>query len=360
MLLIFKEVFLFNFEMEIDYLIGSKETFLNFLDSIGLYDKVAILTHNDLDGLASGLFLEKILEAKGIKVNYIDFLDIKSDMVKEASLKLNEEGINKVFFADIGVDDIDFEGFEDLRREKNVLLIDHHPIGENVKDFTNIIKAASGDCIALVTFVLGEGLIDYELWGWLVSSAIFADYAFRSEKNMRFLQSFYPDVTVENLSSTVPGMNARKISSALIYYKNDIKYVYNLVKERNIDELTEIHELIEDEVYKLVDDFSINKKYFPKNDIYFYEVHSNFDVLSYLTTLVAGAEPEKNFIFMYKTKGIVKFSARSSSAKIDMGKLLKKGVQDLEGADGGGHIRAAGAKVPEEYVETFKKRVLEE
>jgi len=344
--------------MEMNYEIGSKETFFEFLDSIGLYDKVAVLTHNDLDGLASGLFLEKILEAKGIKVNYIDFLDIKPNMVKEVSLKLNEENITKVFFADMGVDDLDFDGFEELRREKDVLLIDHHPTSEKVKDFKNIIKLASEYCVAHAVFVFGEGLIDYEQWGWLVSSAIFADYTFHFEKNFRFLQSFYPNVTKENLSSSALGLNARKISSALIYYKNDIKHVYNLVKERNLEELTEVYELIEEEVYRIVDDFSEKKIYFPENEIYFYEIDSKFDVLSYVTTLVAGAEPDKNFVFMYRNKEIVKFSARSSNAKIDMGKLMKKGVNGFIGADGGGHFRAAAAKVPEEYLEKFKKRVL--
>jgi len=346
--------------MDLNYLIGSKKTFLDFLDSIGLYDKVAILTHNDLDGLASGLFLEKILEAKGIKVNLIKFLDIRGDMVKEISIELNELGITKVFFSDLNIESIDFEGFEELRREKDVFLIDHHPTGENLKDLKNIVKTISEDCSGLTTFVLGEELIDSELWGWLVCSAIFADYAFRSEKNLKFIQLFYPEVTLENISSSVPGMNARRISSSLIYYKNDINYVYNLVKERKIDELSEIHELIEEEVYKLVDDFSENKEYYSEKDIYFYEVKSRFDVLSYVATLVGGAEPDKNFIFMYKTKDFVKFSGRSSNSKIDMGKLMAEGVEGFPASDGGGHIPAAAAKIPEEYVEEFKKRVLGE
>lgn len=344
--------------MNIDYLVGSKRDFLDFLDSIGLYDKVAILTHNDLDGLASGLFLEKILEVKGIKVDYIQFLDIRSDMVKEASVKLNELGITKVFFSDLNVESIDYEGFEDLKREKGVFLIDHHPTRENIKDISNMVKTSSEDCAALVTFVLGGDFLDSELWGWLVCSAIFADYAFRSEKNLKFVQSFYPEVTLENISSSIPGLNARRISSALIYYRNDIQYVYNLVKERNIDELSEIHELIEEEVYKMVDNFSENKEYYPQNEIYFYEIKSRFDILSYVATLIGGTDPEKNFLFMYRTKDFVKFSARSSGLKLDMGHLMNEGTEGLPNSEGGGHVPAAAAKVPEEYVEIFKERIL--
>lgn len=342
--------------MDITFLKGSKKGFLDFLDSIGLYDKVAILTHTDLDGIASGLFLEKILEARGVKVDYINFLEIKRDMVKEVSIILKEKGITKVFFSDLNVESIDSEGFNELREEKDVFLIDHHPINPDF-DSPNIIKAVSEDCCALVTFVLGEGYIEYESWGWLVSAAIFADYAFRSEKNFQFMKSFYPELSIEDLSSSVPGLNARRISSTLIYYKNDIKHVYDMVKEKNMDEIIEIHELIEEEVYRIVDDFEKEKKYFPEKDIYFYEIKSRFDVLSYVATLIAGYNPEKNFIFMYKTKEHAKFSARSSNSKIDMGKLMGETVQGLSGADGGGHIPAAAARVLLSDEETFLKRI---
>ncbi len=344
--------------MELDYVFGSKDDFTKFIDSIGLYDKVAVLTHIDLDGLASGFFLEQILNAKGIKVDYMDFLDIKEDMVHEVSIKLREKGISKVFFSDINVESIDFEGFEELREEIDVFLIDHHPTGEKLENKKNIIKTVSEDCSALAIFSLGEEFIDSESWGWLVCAAIFADYSFRSEKNFEFLKSFYPEVQMDQLSSSIPGVNARRISSSLIYYRNDIFYVYNLIKEKKLEELSEIHELIEEEVYKIVDDFDENKEYYPKNDIYYYEIKSRFDVLSYVATLIAGSDPDRNFIFVYREKGFVRISARSSNSKIDMGKLMKEGVYGFPESNGGGHIPSAAAKIREEDFEIFKKRVL--
>jgi single-stranded DNA-specific DHH superfamily exonuclease len=286
------------------------------------------------------------------------FLDIKADMVKEIIEEIKEAGITKVFFSDLNVESIDAEGFDELREEKDVFLIDHHPTREDLKKTKNIIKTVSEDCASLVNFVLGEEFIDSEEWGWLVCAAIFADYAFRSEKNFRFLQTFYPETRIEDISSSTPGINARRISSALIYYKNDIPYVYNLIKEKKIEELAEIHEIIEEEVYRIVDDFDLNKEYYPKNDIYFYEIKSKFDVLSYVATLIAGADPEKNFLFMFISKDVAKFSARSSSQKIDMGDLLKKSIQGLVESNGGGHVPAAGASVKLEDAEIFKRRVL--
>ncbi|PJE81598.1 hypothetical protein COU58_01485 [Candidatus Pacearchaeota archaeon CG10_big_fil_rev_8_21_14_0_10_32_42] len=344
--------------MEVDYLVGSKEDFVNFLDSIGLYDKVAILTHTDLDGIASGLFLSEILKARGIKLDYIGFLEIKSDMVKEVSEILKEKLITKVIFSDLNIESIDPEGFEGLRIEKDVFLIDHHPIVEDLKDKSNIIKTVSEDCSALTTFILGEGMVESKSWGWLVSAAIFSDYSFKSKKNFMFMKTFYPELSYDEISSSIPGLNARKISSALIYYKKDVKHVYELVQENNISEFNEIYELIEEEVYRVADDFEKNKKYVPEKDIYIYEIKSKFEILSYVATLIAGYNPEKNFIFIYRTNDFVKISARSSNSGINMGKLMKEGVVGLEKADGGGHSAAAAARILPKDEQTFLKRIL--
>ena len=57
-----------------EYIKGSKEEFFAFVDEISKRDKVAILSHTDLDGIASAVFLEEILKEKGIKVKQILFM----------------------------------------------------------------------------------------------------------------------------------------------------------------------------------------------------------------------------------------------------------------------------------------------
>ena len=344
--------------MEIKYLKGSQKEFFQFVDLITPRDKVAILSHTDLDGLASTLFLEKILESKNIEVNYIDFLGIKSDMVKEISLKLKEMDITKVFFCDLGIDSIDFEGFVDLKKEVDVFLIDHHPFNGNVEGFENIIKTDSQDCSAMTIFELGKGYIDEEEWEWLNCAAIFSDYSYKEEKNFNYIKSVYPEITIENISSSTPGINGRKIASALIYYDHDKKHVYNLVKERKIEELSEIHGIVEEEINRLVDEFSEKKEYYEKKDLYFYEIDSKYRVLSIVTSIVSKMKSESNFVFMQRDGNTYKFSARSQNHSFDMGFLMKKCVEGLEGATGGGHIPAAAARIRVEDLGAFKERLV--
>lgn len=345
--------------MEINYIKGSREEFLNFVDFIKEEDKVGIVSHIDVDGLSSAVFLEKILEAKGINVDYISFEDIRNNMVKEVFVKLKEAGLTKVFFCDIGIDQIDFEGYSELRNEMDVFLIDHHPMNSEVESWGNIIKTDSQDCSGMTCFFLGEGIIDFEEWNWLCCAAIFSDFSYKEKKNLEYIQSIYSGVTYENISSMTPGLNGRKINSALIYYDNNKKYVYDLVKNRDLEKIEEAHQILEDEIERLILEFSEKAEHYPEKGLHFYEVDSKFKVLSTVTSLVSKMKPEDYFVFMQKWHGALKFSARNQSGEYDMGALMKRCVEGLENASGGGHRPAAAARIEEKDLEEFKRRLLE-
>jgi len=344
--------------MEIEYVLGAKKEFYDFVNFITHQDKVAIVTHIDLDGLASGLFLEKILEANNIPLNYIDFITIKSDMVKEVSVKLNALEITKVFFCDLGIDSIDPEGFMDLKKDMDVFLIDHHPLNESFPDKRNIIKTITDDCSAMTIFDLGEGIFNTNSWRWLNFAAIFSDYSYKKKENFDYLKDVYPEVNLDNISSSIPGINARRIASALIYYEHNKKYVYDLVKQRKLEELNEVHEIIEEEINRLIEAFPEKKIYSEKQDLYFYEIDSKFNVVSLVTTLISKMKSGSSFVFMQRWGDIIKFSARNQSNSRDMGILMKSCVAGFENANGGGHAPAAAAKIKEGDLEEFKKRLL--
>ena len=80
-----------------EFLTGSKQEFLNFLNSIDKEDNVAILTHIDLDGITSGIFLEDILKNREIKLKYLDFLFYGNGLFNKIINKLKKQNISKVF-----------------------------------------------------------------------------------------------------------------------------------------------------------------------------------------------------------------------------------------------------------------------
>jgi len=287
-------------------------------------------------------------------------MDIKADMMKEVSVRLKEMGIEKVFICDMGVDQIDFEGFTDMRKDFDVFLIDHHPMNPAIEEYDNVIKTDSQDCAGMTCYFLGEGLIDTEEWEWLNCAAIFSDFSYKVEKNMKYLQSVYPGITYENISTSIPGLNGRKINSALIYYAHDKKYVFKLVKERRLSEIDEAHEIIEEEIERLIEEFPSRGEHFDDKHIHLYEIHSKFNVISTVCSLVSKMKVEDSFVFYSKKEdGTVKFSARNQGGTRDVGALMKRCVEGLEGASGGGHKPAAAAKIQGEDFELFKSRLLE-
>lgn len=340
-----------------EYLIGSDEEFFEFTDSIRPWEKVAILTHIDLDGIASAIFLEKILEAKGHKVTSLDFLNHKKNLFFEQISKLRQDGITKIFICDIGADS-DVSDFEKLRENFDVFLIDHHPVNEKLENKKNVMKTASVDCSTYCIYELGRGIFDTDEWSWLVCATMFSEFSYRSELNFEFMKNYYPNLKIEGLSSSVPGLNARKIGNALIYYKDDLKKVYDLVKEKKISELDDVSKIIEDEIDYHIENFLENSMFFADKKMYMYEIKSKYKISSPVCTIMSKFKPECSFLVFSDDGEMIKVSSRNQSKDVDMGDLMRKGISGLEGAIGGGHVAAAAARFNREDFDKFKANIL--
>lgn len=342
-----------------NFLLGSKKNFLGFLDSISEKDNVAILTHNDLDGIASAIFLEEILENKGIKTQFVSFLAYDKEMLEKEYKLLKQKKINKLFLTDLGVDIADFKGFENLRKNFDVFLIDHHPMNSKLKNKKDIIKTDSGDCVSFVIYELGENLFNRKKWEWLVCSAMVSDISYKKENNFEFIKKMYPKITVENIWDSEVGELSKMISSALIYYVGNLEKVYGLVKRKDFGVLKKCRKVIDDEVEKYVKKFKQEAEFFPKKNLYFYYCKPKFNVVSIVTLLLSFEEVNSTFIFVSPMgKDYLKISVKNQSKKVDMNELMKKGVKGLENATGGGHVPASGGRIMKKDLKKFKENVL--
>ncbi len=343
---------------KINYLIGSKEEFYEFLGNIKSEDKIAILTHTDLDGIGSGIFIEEILKEKNLKVDLIKFLDYKVGLFKNLKQELKDKKISKVFICDFGIDTEGVEDFWEFKKTFDVFWIDHHPF-ENLENKKNIIKTKSSDCSTQVIYDLGEGIIDQEKWLWLVCSTILSDFGFKDEDNLEFVQENYSDVKYEKVFDSEPGEIAKKISSSLIYYKNNLRKVYDLVKKKDFDEINKIHKFMDEEIQKQVYNYLKNSEYYPEKKIYIYEVKSEYNVASIVSTIVSQREPEKMYLVINNlNNGFLKISFREQGGFNDTSTIVKKGIRGLENAIGGGHARASSAKILEKDLDKFKTNIL--
>jgi len=340
------------------FILGSEKTFSDYIDSIDENDKIGILSHNDLDGMASVIFLEKILEAKGLKASFVDFLSFKIGMFSEPSEKMKKLGVAKVFLTDLNVDNSDFEGFEKFREEFDVLLIDHHPINPKLKSHKNIIKTQGSDCIAYVMYNFGKDYFDVEDWDWLICPTMIEEFSFKNNKeNLDFLKKKYSDVKDYDPFDSEPGRVSREISYAVKYFK-DARKIYLLLKERDLEEIKKVSKLVDGEVNKFIEVYEKEAEFYKEKNIYFYYGHPKYDVGSIVATALSKKLPSTIAFAAPSNDYMLRISFRNNSGTADVSALVKKGVEGLKNATGGGHAPAASAGIRKEDLEKFKENIL--
>lgn len=343
-----------------DFLVGKKQDFFDFVGSIKETDRVGIITHNDLDGIASGLLLEKILNSKGIEVLEIGFASHKSGMLDRFNKEFKEAGINKLFFTDVNADEGDFEGFLKSRELFDVFMIDHHPVNEKLEDRKNIIKGRDTDCAALIVYELGKKYLDFSEWDWLVSSAIVGDWSFKDKENMQFLKERYPEINEGNIFETEPGKNCELIDFSLVYYDGNLRKVFDLVKEKKLDELKASHAEVREELERCIKKFKEEREFIEEKNMYYCYFPIKFkELVSSFTTITSKEEPDKTFVFISDAhEGFLKVSARNQNKTDNMNALLRRGIEGLPESSGGGHIAASGASFRKEDLNRFKQNLL--
>lgn len=341
------------------YLLGSEEDFHNFVNSISKEDKIGIVTHTDLDGIASAVFLQKILESKKLNIDFIEFLDHGADTLKG----ILKKEFDILFFTDWNVD-FYLEYLGELRKKGNVFIIDHHTINEDLKDKKNFLKTDSGFCSARCVFELGEKYFDTNEWAWLVCSAIILDYTWDKLDNMNFIKRFYPNVNLRNIWRSESGEIGKLIADALIYYYPDYAKVYDLVLKKDWISLENAKKVIEEEKIKWIKKFKEEADYFPDVNLYFYYANPKYRISSKISSILSkNYFPNDTLIFasdILDKEGFVKLSARNQTGKIDLGVLLKKCIEGFNDAVAGGHPKASGGSFPKKYLNEFKRRLLEE
>ena len=58
-----------------EYLVGNKQIFIDYLNKLEKKDKIAVITHIDLDGIASAILINEILKQKKLKINSLSFIN---------------------------------------------------------------------------------------------------------------------------------------------------------------------------------------------------------------------------------------------------------------------------------------------
>lgn len=340
--------------MEFTY--GEKQKAVDFVKRITDEDKVAIVSHIDLDGIASAKVINKIVNPEVVKlINHDELASI------EFREELKSKSINKIILIDLSISDkntiFDFERFAD------VLMIDHHQYDFDFNSKKTVFIQSFGYCAAYIAYDLFVSDFDsLKKIKWLVALASLDDFMFK--KNNSWLESVFKQYgyiyDFQNPQSGEFWDNVLMFDKAIIYFRGDLIKLYEHIR----DDISELEDM--EEYSNMVDiDLADNERRYKSDreevfDGFIFEIDSKYKIESLLSTLISIKNEDKNIFLVLKGDKYYKISVRRQDGKYNMGLFLKNVTSDFKDKSAGGHSKAAGASVLHSDYEEFKERVKDE
>ena len=333
-----------------EFLIGSEKKFIEFISNLEGDDKIALISHNDGDGLCSALIISKVVGG----AEFIDFIGYSYNMLAPLVEKFKKAKINKVIITDLSVDG-EAESIKELEKFADILIIDHHEIVNDLNSKkTTMIKTKSEIPASYTCYNLFSKINKVPCWVGILGTLSDTMHKYRSDNAETLFDDFDFDCPRGNYHD-----KAILLGNALMYFRGKEAKVFDLIKDVNdfseLDVLKEYSDSIEGEIKFFLDDFEKKKE--EKGDLTFYQFNPRYPITSALINIISIKDNDKTYVFVTERKGVLRVSSRNQSGKTNCPELLRKAIEDIPEAVAGGHFKAAGATVPAQYLDKFKENL---
>jgi single-stranded DNA-specific DHH superfamily exonuclease len=316
---------------------------------------------NDPDGLCSFLLLQRYIgRGKGIAIK--SFPDMNSDYFKKA-LELNADYI---FILDKPVVSMDF--FEEVKKYNlPVVWIDHHHIEDlKVPKFVHYYNSAAknpskNEPVTYLCYKITNRKEDL----WLAIAGCISD---------RYVPKFYKDFV-----KSYPDLSIKSKEAFEILYNSQIGNLARMLSYSLKDSITNVVKMTKflcaaKNPYEVLEESSKNKEmHFKFNQIskksekfiekakslanedkfLFFQYSGDLSISADLANQLTYLFPDKIVVVIYLSGAKANISVRGNKIK----SLLLNSIKDIEGATGGGHENAVGARIPLESLEEFKQNM---
>lgn len=175
---------------------------IEFIRKISSSDRLAVIYDNDADGLVSAVLTIHSLKKLGIKkpkaIINISGLDALKKVGKE----------NKLIFLDIP-----YVYFSKLPKEKDILIIDHHPtkrLGGRITIVNPLLESKDRyQPTSYLVYKIFSKVVELEEVGWLAAVGTITDYGFEDCKDL--LKSYIRVRKKERIGNTKLWLVGEKI-----------------------------------------------------------------------------------------------------------------------------------------------------
>lgn len=337
--------------------IGNEQRFFDFIKDLNDKDKIALISHTDLDGMVAPYVASKVIRADLIK--FVNYDDLNLGLVQY----LKENKISKVIFTDLFIGDQNF--VLELEKFAHVLILDHHISKRDWNSSrTTFLKGEEGICAGYLCYYLFSKLKNIDNLDWLVACSCISDYCHIKTSEWldkvftKYNDKFERVGTYVRTSGSIWDLQ-EALSLAIIYHKKNLLHVFENIRTSfgDIGNLREDASKVREEVQRLVNLFDKEKQKFDGG--YLFEFSPKYSCGSMVSTILSGNNIHSTILTLRPDleNNSYHVSARRQDKQVNMNDFLKKLLEGFEKSDAGGHVPAAGGSFPMEFIGEFKRRL---
>jgi single-stranded DNA-specific DHH superfamily exonuclease len=357
------------------------EPAIEFLEKSKNDEEIGIIHHWDMDGTASSVIISKILEkVRGRPAEWASIPEKRAYHLSETDHEKIEQ-LDKLIILDFNLEADELEQLlEDYDLE--ILLVDHHSFGRkpegvsfvNPREFdAEIYVPCSKICLDISEqFNLNDEL------RWIAGMGVIQDFGVDSCVELfERLSEEYDEYLPEELNQQQLAKNCEygRYSSILNIKpyrdsKHFAKLAYEaLMKSENLmeieahEEYRQVYEVyleMQEEFNRVLKDYEEERELDREKCVIFFELDSEFNINSSIATNMSTKTPEWIHLVVQRDDE-VNISARCQSGRVDLGAKLQEALPEKakeDGAEAGGHRKAAGASMENQYYPEFKSNFL--
>ena len=338
------------------FVFGDEGRLFDFISGLNSNDKIALISHIDLDGVTAAKLVTKVINPQVIRL--VNYEELNQDLIDD----LKNSQVNKIFITDLFAKDLNF--VKNLEKFAEIVIIDHHLAEYDLNSEKTIFFNSQGFCASYLCYYLFSKIKDVSTFDWLVACASVADWLYFI--NSEWIGQIYKKYGDEFF---IDGKEIRKtgkfwdlqwiltLAFVDLRSKDKILEALSSIGEDfgEIGNLAENYKKVQDEIDDGLKRFEIEKKQISGG--YFWEFTPHYRIGSIVSSLLSSKYYNNTIIIAREEGEFYNFSARRGDKKEDMNALLGRLTQGLEGASGGGHVPAAGGHVLLKDKDEFKKRL---
>lgn len=358
------------------------EPALDYLQNIEEDDKVVIIHHWDMDGISSSAIISKVMEKlRGSPAGEVTIPHERSYHLTEKDHELIEDA-QKLIVLDFNLGADELESIED-EFDLDVLVVDHHSFDRVPDvDFVNPREEDSDvyiPCSKICIDIAEEFGLKNEL-RWIAGLGVIQDFGVDScpelfeELNEKYSKYLPKDLTQQELAKNCEYGRYSSVLNIKPYRdsRHYSKLAYQaLMKSKDLKELEaqeeyrkvyEVYLEMQEEFNDAVKNYEEEREIDKQKMIIFFELQSDFHITSSIATNMSTKSPEWIHIVIQRGDNEINVSSRCQSGRVDLGALMQEALPEgarEEGAEAGGHRKAAGASFTPEYLEGFKDNFVE-